>query len=163
SEKRPRSCSDPMMPSRAPQLWLLPTATEHRASRTQKFQIWAEICSSEFLISIAGDANSADPMPQVDGAVRRHSPFRIHELLAKPSILEAPAVEKAVDHNRDPVHRRRPAGPQPVVKDHRARSVLSQPAVDRPDQLLTFCLVGLHRLLLVHLLQLRIAVVGVVA
>jgi len=31
--------------------------------------------------------------------------FRAQELLAEPGILEAPSVEQAVHHDRDPVHR----------------------------------------------------------
>src|SRR6516165_2942290 len=30
--------------------------------------------------------------------------FRTEELLAEPGVLEAPTIEKAVDHDRDPVH-----------------------------------------------------------
>src|SRR6516162_670658 len=84
-------------------------------------------------------------------------------LLAEPSILKAPAIEQAVDHDRDPVHRRRPAGPEPVVEDHRPRRILLQPAVDLPDQLLALCLVRLDRLLRVHLLELWVAIVRVIA
>jgi putative transposase len=47
-------------------------AAEHRASRTQTFQVWAEICSGLALNSImhvASRLNPADPTRQVDGAV----------------------------------------------------------------------------------------------
>jgi hypothetical protein len=37
--------------------------------------------------------------------------FQPQELLAEPSILEPPAIEQAVDHHCDPMHRRRSAGP----------------------------------------------------
>ena len=67
------------------------------------------------------------------------------ELLAEPGILKAPAIEQAVDHDRDPVHRWRPARSQPVVEDHRPRRILLQPAVDLPDQLLALCLVWLDK------------------
>src|SRR5215471_20042768 len=74
------------------------------------------------------------------GGRSRHGGERVNlgytSLLAEPGILKAPAIEKAVDHDRDPVHCRRPAGPQAIIEDHRPRRVLLQPAVDLPDQLL---------------------------
>jgi hypothetical protein len=47
------------------------TAAEHRASRTQTFQVWVEICSVGWQypdFCLARDMNSADPTLQVDGA-----------------------------------------------------------------------------------------------
>jgi hypothetical protein len=45
------------------------------------------------------DRVSADTTP-------RPLKLRTEELLAEPGILEAPAIEQAIDHDRDPVHRR---------------------------------------------------------
>src|SRR6202047_2244865 len=55
------------------------------------------------------------------------------------------------------------AGTTAVIEDDRSGAVFRQPAVDLPDQSLALCLVGLDRLLLVHLLELGVAVVGVIA
>src|ERR1700730_5943653 len=55
------------------------------------------------------------------------------------------------------------AGAKAVIEDDRPGAVLLQPAVDLPDRFLALCLVGLDRLLLVHLLELGGAVIGVIA
>jgi len=55
------------------------TAAEHRASRSQTFQVWAEICSGLAINSdfcLARDMNTADPMLQVDGAPPSSSALR---------------------------------------------------------------------------------------
>src|SRR6516165_506882 len=65
-------------------------------------------------------------------------------LLVEPGFVEAPAVEDAVDHHRDPVHPRVTAGAETIVVDDRPGGVLLQSAVDLPDQLLALLLVRLH-------------------
>src|SRR5437868_13977770 len=90
-------------------------------------------------------------------AAPRPLKFQTQELLAEPGILEAPAIEQAVDHDCDPVHRPRSAGPQTAVEDQRPRRVLLQPAGCLRGRLLAFCLVALDRLLLVHLAELWVA------
>src|SRR5882672_6948375 len=56
-----------------------------------------------------------------------------------------------------------PAGPGAVVPEDRAGRVLRQLALDRPHQLLALLLIEFHRLLVDHLIELRIAVAVVVA
>ena len=60
-------------------------------------------------------------------------------------------------------HVRLPAGAGADVQDDRPRHVLLQLAVDLPHQLLALLEVGLRRLLVEQLLELLVAVVGVVA
>src|SRR5712671_1620462 len=84
-------------------------------------------------------------------------------LLVQPDVLEAPAVEHAVDHDFQPLQSRLPACRKTQVIDDRARLILLQPAIDLPDQALALLLVGFHRLLLEQLLQLGVAVAGVIA
>src|SRR5438045_5361576 len=99
----------------------------------------------------------------LSGMSRRGPHAPTHLLSVQPSLLEAPAVEDAVDHDRDTVHPRVPAGAEPVMVDHRSGGVLLQLAVDLPNQLFALFLVGFNRLPLVHLLELGLAGVGVVA
>ena len=50
--------------------------------------------------------------------------------MLEPGVFEAPAVEQAVDYDRNPVHPRIAAGGEPVVENHRPRGVFLQLAVD---------------------------------
>src|SRR5215472_5444695 len=84
-------------------------------------------------------------------------------LSLQPGVFEAPAIEEAVDHHRDPVHARVTAGAEPVLVDDRPGSVLLQTTINLPDQFLALLLIGLDRLLVVHLFELGVAVVGVIA
>src|SRR6267142_5358270 len=84
-------------------------------------------------------------------------------LLIEPGVFQAPAVEDAVDHRRDVLDSRVAAGAEVVAVDDRSGGILGQAAVDLPDQLLALLLVGLDRLLLVHLFELGIAIIRVVA
>src|SRR5439155_2315267 len=84
-------------------------------------------------------------------------------LFIQPRLLETPAVKDAVDLGRDPVHPRVMAGGEVVAPDDRAGGVLGQLLVDLPDQLLALLLVRFDRLLLVHLFEFGVAIVGVVA
>src|SRR5215472_15499045 len=74
-----------------------------------------------------------------------------------PHILEAPAVEDAVEHDRHAVDARVPAGGEVVAVDDRPGGVLGQLLVDFPDQLLALLLVRLHRLPVVQLLEFGVA------
>src|SRR5258708_4638604 len=94
---------------------------------------------------------------------RKRCSTRRAGLFIEPRLLETPAVEDAVDLGRDPVHPRVPAGGEIVAPDDRAGGVLGQLLVDLPDQLLALFLVRLDRLLLVHLFELGVAIVRVVA
>src|SRR5271168_1816287 len=84
-------------------------------------------------------------------------------LLVEPDVFEAPAVIDAVDHRRQPLDVRLPAGRSAVVPNYRPRAVLLQLLVDLPDQLPAFLLVGLHRLPVEQLFDLTVAVAGIIA
>src|SRR6266446_4734885 len=71
-------------------------------------------------------------------------------LSVEPDVLKAVAVEGAGDHDRQPLDVRLPASPAAAVEDDRARAVLGQLALDRPEQLLAPPLLGLDRLLVDH-------------
>ena len=52
-----------------------------------------------------GQQTSADDHDRVSGdSAPRPLKFRAEELLAVPAVLDAPAIEQTVDHNRNPVH-----------------------------------------------------------
>src|SRR5712671_3641166 len=89
-------------------------------------------------------------------------PWLTPKLFLKPDVLKAPAVEDAVDHHPQALDPRLPARGKPQVIDDRPRLVLLQSPVDFPYQPPALLLVGLHRLLLEHFLQLGIAIPGVV-
>src|SRR5690242_14867102 len=82
-------------------------------------------------------------------------------LFVEPDVLEAPAVIGAVDHDVQPLDLGPPAGRLAQVEWPHNR--LLQLAVDLPNELLALRLVGFHRLLVDHLLDLGIAVMCVVA
>src|SRR5438552_436970 len=77
-----------------------------------------------------------------------HSPCWRKDLRlpVEPNVLEAPAVVDAVDHRRQPLHLRLPAGRSDAVRDDRPRAVLLQLTVDLPYQLLAFFLIDFGRL-----------------
>src|SRR6266700_2064949 len=79
-------------------------------------------------------------------------------LSVEPAILHAPAVEEAVHQERRPLYVRVPAGRATVVKDDWSGAFLRQLPFDRPHQLLALSLVGLGRLPLSQLVDLRAAV-----
>src|SRR5438094_7811477 len=81
----------------------------------------------------------------------------------EPPIFHAPAIVLAVDHDRDVFHLRLPARRGAEVIDDRARAIFLQFLVDIPDQALSLLLVGFRRLLLEQLLELAVAIAGVVA
>src|SRR5215510_4551194 len=84
-------------------------------------------------------------------------------LFVQPDVLHTKIVDDAVDHHRPTLHLWLPAVCEAVVEDDRPRTVLSQPSFDLPYQLLALAFVGLRRLPLEQLLELGIAIAGVVA
>src|SRR5271166_5746119 len=96
------------------------------------------------------------PAPANAGPVRR-------PLFVQPQIFEAPAVVLAVDHDRQPFQLGLPAGRGAEVVDDRPGSILLQLLVDLPDELPALALVGFDRLLLEPLLELGVAIAGIVA
>src|SRR6202047_1676113 len=83
-------------------------------------------------------------------------------LVVEPEVFVAVAVVNAVDHNGQALHLRMPASRATRVKDDRTGIVLRQSPFDFPYQLLAFFLVGLHRLSIDQLVDLRIAVAGII-
>jgi hypothetical protein len=79
------------------------------------------------------------------GSVRRKprdpSDESQESLLVEPNVFHAPTVEQAVDHDREPLHPRLPAGRKPRVKDDRPYPVFRQFPFDLPDQSATLVLV----------------------
>src|ERR1700682_4822409 len=94
------------------------------------------------------------------GAARRHpsAPGEAAKLPVEPEVLEAIAAEHAVDMERQPLDHGLPARRGADIEDDRSSGILRQLAFQRPDLALALALVGLARLLLNHLVDLRIAV-----
>src|SRR3954466_5778776 len=80
----------------------------------------------------------------------------------EPPIFHPPAIVLAVDHDRDALQLRLPAGRGAEVVDDRPGPVFLQLPVDLPNEALAFLLIALLGLPVEHLLQLGIAVAGVV-
>src|SRR5207253_1599477 len=59
----------------------------------------------------------------------------------QPNILHAPAVEQAVDHDRQSLELRLPAGRKAIVEKDRPRTILLQLPVDVPDKMLALSLI----------------------
>src|SRR5436190_15818489 len=72
-------------------------------------------------------------------------------LSVQPHVFHAPAVVDAIDHRRQPLDLRLPAGGKNIVKNDRASSVFLQFPIDLPYQPLALVLIG-HRGLFVELL-----------
>src|ERR1700757_4340158 len=53
-------------------------------------------------------------------------------LSVEPHVLEAPAIENAVDDKVETLHARPPAGRDTGIEDDRTRGVARQPALDLP-------------------------------
>ena len=83
-------------------------------------------------------------------------------LFIEPDILHTRTVGDAVDHDRQTLHIRLPAGRATVVEDDRPGAILCQSSFDFPHQLLTPFLVGFGRLLIDQPVHLGIAVTVVV-
>src|SRR5215469_14397133 len=86
-----------------------------------------------------------------------------HASAVEPDVLHAPAVVLAVGHDGEVLDPRLSAGAEAHVVDDRPRAVLLELPVDLPDQPLALVAVGQGRLLDKELLQVRVAVGGVVA
>src|SRR5438270_12512656 len=84
-------------------------------------------------------------------------------LLVEPYIFEAPAVVDAVDHDRQPLDLGLAAGRAARIEDHRPGNVLDQLPFDLPYQLFALFRIGFHRLPIDQLVDLGVAVAGVVA
>ena len=84
-------------------------------------------------------------------------------LFVEPHILHAPAVEQAVDHDRQSLQLRLPAGRKAVVVKDRPSTIVLQFFVYLPNEMPTLLLIGLHGLLIEQLVDLGIAVAGVIA
>src|SRR5262245_53733714 len=80
------------------------------------------------------------------------------KLPVEPDVLEAIAVEYAVDHEREPLDGGLPARRAAGVEDDRPSGILRQLAFQRPNLLPSPLLVGLPRLLLDHLVDFGVAV-----
>src|SRR5204863_10159063 len=72
-------------------------------------------------------------------------------LSVQPHVFHAPAVVDAIDHHRQPLDLRLPAGGKNIVKNDWASSVFLQFPIDLPYQPLALVLIG-HRGLFVELL-----------
>ena len=83
-------------------------------------------------------------------------------LLAKRDVFHAPAVEEAVDQQRQPLYMRPPAGSATIVEDDRPGDVFGQFSLDLPHQLLALFRVGLARLPIDQLVNLGAAVAIIV-
>src|SRR5437764_3763270 len=108
--------------------------------------------------------------PDTSCALRRCSQARLTDatarrsvLFVEPHVFHAPAVIDAVDHQRQSLHLRLQAGGADLVIDNRPGAVLLQFPIDLPHQLLALRLVGLHRLLVRHLVAFAVAIAAVVA
>src|SRR6516225_8470074 len=83
-------------------------------------------------------------------------------LLVEPGVFHTRTIGDAVDHDRQALHVGPPAGGAAVVEDDRPSAVLRQSSLDLPHQLLAPFLVGLDRLPINQLVDLRIAVTVIV-
>ena len=83
-------------------------------------------------------------------------------LIVEPQVFEARAVVDAVDHQGQPLDPRLPAGGLTGIEDDRANAVVGQLPFDLPDQLPALLAVGLHRLSVDQLVELRIAIAAII-
>src|SRR3954454_19337721 len=119
---------------------------------------WVPACAGNQLFAGETPRSGGCPSPS---AARGPSP--LCSLSIEPPIFHAPAIVLAVDHDRHALELRLPASGGAEVVDDRPRAVFLQFLVDVPDQTLALLLVGFRRLLLEQLLELAVAVAGVVA
>src|SRR5438105_15151383 len=99
----------------------------------------------------------------MDPGLRREPLISPPQSAVEPPIFHAPAIVLAVDHDRRTLQLRLPAGRGAEMIDDRPRAVLLQFLVNLPNQPLALLLVGLDRLFFVQLLELAVAIAGVVA
>src|SRR5439155_20250003 len=84
-------------------------------------------------------------------------------LAIEPHVFHAPAVERAVRHQRQSLHLRLVTGRGPLIVDDRPHRVLDQLALDPPGNLLAHRRIALHRLLHDQPIELRAAIAGHIA
>src|SRR5207237_4072149 len=89
--------------------------------------------------------------------------WRLKSLAVEPDVFHAPAIIGAVDHHRDVLDLRLPAGGLARVIDDRAYPFLDHPALDIPHDPLALFRIGFNRLLVDQRLDLGVAIAGVVA
>src|SRR5262249_38344142 len=127
-------------------------------------------CAPSFADSAAASAHAAARMRN-SGSIRYSPPpslirrvlwVRRWRLIVEPEVLEPVAVVDAVDHHRHALHLGVPAGGLTGVEDDRPGTVLRQSPLDLPHQLLALLPVGLRRLLVNQLVNLRAAIARVV-
>src|ERR1700732_568131 len=83
-------------------------------------------------------------------------------LLVEPDVFHARTIGDAVDHDRQALHVGPPAGRAAVVEENWSSAVLRQLPFDLPDQLFALFLVGLDRLSIDQLVDIRIAITVIV-
>src|SRR6516164_6052926 len=105
----------------------------------------------------------ADSEDALSAIFTSFGPFFRGPLAVEPDVFHAPAVEAAVDHDCQPLQLWLHAGHQAAVVEDRARPVLLQFPVDLPDQPPALIPVGHRRLLDELLLQIGVAIAGIVA
>src|SRR5260370_361183 len=103
------------------------------------------------------------PRRRSAGPAKRRRGKRANTLLFEPDVFHAPAIIGAVDHHRDVLDLRLPAGGLARVIDDRAHPFLDHPALDIPHDPLALFRIGLNRLLVDQRLDLGVAIAGVVA
>src|SRR5215213_6337029 len=89
--------------------------------------------------------------------------LRLSGLPIEPHILHAPAIEQAVDDQREALHPLVRAGSAAREENDRSGHVLGQLAFELPNQLTALLDIRLGRLLLYELIEFRVAIPGVVA
>src|SRR5215472_7478736 len=104
-------------------------------------------------------SNATSIYTSLTDVTRRMPPTR---LLVEPDVLHAPTVGDAVDHDRQPFHIGLPAAATSIVKNDWPGTVLCQLPFDLPNDLLSLFLIGLSRLLIDQLVDLRTAMTIVV-
>src|SRR5438874_3464108 len=80
----------------------------------------------------------------------------------EPDILHTPAVKQAVGHNCQSLELRLPARREAIMEQDGSSSILLQPLVDFPNKMPALVLIRLHRLSVEQLVDLGIAIRGIV-
>jgi len=83
-------------------------------------------------------------------------------LFIEPNILHAPAIEQAVNHDRQSFQLGSPAGREAVVVKNRSSTILLQFLVDFPNEISALLWIWLRRLLIEKLVDLGITIAGVI-
>src|SRR5215472_14218260 len=85
-----------------------------------------------------------------------------YRLVVEPEVFEPRAIVDAIDHQGQPFYPRLPARGLTGIEDDRANTVLGQLPFDLPDQLPALLAVGLHRLSVDQLVELRITIAAII-